>query len=139
MHLLFRTQISFKMKTLYHAFLYVGMFLLIVLVGVQCQKDNDQIIKPETSNKTELTARAPGDTTYRPLEYGSVLKVYPNTISKCWNRKKARYEWQAVVYGDMVLPACKYQQIPIHDKIVVSDTAEIFYDSFFYITLRKIN
>lgn len=115
------------------------MFALAILFGAQCQKDNDPIIHSDKTNKTELTARAPGDTTYRPLEYGSTLKVYPNTISKCWNRKKARYEWQAVVYGDMVLPACKYQQIPIHDKIVISDTAEIFYDSFFYITLRKIN
>lgn len=127
------------MKTPKHSFLYFGMFFLIVLIGIQCQKDTEPIIHSDKTNKTELTARAPGDTTYRPLEYGSTLKVYPNTISKCWNRKKARYEWQAVVYGDMVLPACKYQQIPIHDKIVISDTAEIFYDSFFYITLRKIN
>ena len=127
------------MKTFSHSIFYFGMFALVILFGAQCQKDNDPTIKPDTSNKTELTARAPGDTTYRPLEYGSTLKVYPNTISKCWNRKKARYEWQAALYGDQLVPACKHQQFKEHDIIVVSDTAEIFYTDLFYIAARKIN
>lgn len=127
------------MKTLKHAFFYFGLFFISAFYWIKCQKDTDPIIKNETSNKTELTARAPGDTTYRPLEYGAVLKVYPGTISKCWNRKKARYEWQAALYGDQLLPACKHQQFKEHDIIVASDTAEIFPSSLFYITVRTIN
>ena len=123
------------MKTPKHTFLYFGMFFLIVLIGIQCQKDNDQI-KQEKQIQTELTARAPGDTTYRPLEYGSLLKVYPNTIARCWNKKKARFEYQATLYGDALLPACKYQQISYYDKITISDTALIRPNDSFYITFQ---
>ncbi len=112
------------------------MFALAILFGAQCQKDTDTIIKPDTSNKTELTARTPGDTTYRPLEYGSLLKVYPNTIARCWNKKKARFEYQATLYGDALLPACKYQQISYYDKITISDTALIRPNDSFYITFQ---
>lgn len=122
------------MKTL----LKVIAFIFIGLIIFKCAKDVPDPITKDPTNKT-LTTRAVGDTTYRPLEYGSTLKVYPNTISKCWNRKKARYEWQAALYGDQLLPACKHQQFKEHDIIVVSDTAEIFYTDLFYIAARKIN
>jgi len=127
------------MKTLYHSFLYLGMFLLIVLFGIQCQKDNDQIIKPETSNKTELTARALGDTLFIPIAYGGELKVYPNTIVRCRNKKTGKFEYQALMSGDQLLPACKYQQVNFHDKVNLSDTALIRPNDTFYICRRIIN
>lgn len=121
------------MKTL----LKVIAFIFIGLIIFKCNKADTSPITKDPTNKT-LTTRAVGDTTYRILEYGSLLTIYPNTISKCWNKKKARYEWQAVACGSSVLPACKYQQNKNHDKIVFSDTAEIFYsDSIYMVKITK--
>lgn len=79
-----------------------------------------------------------GDTTYRIIQYGYLLKVYPNTIAKCWNKKAGRYEWQVTVFGDNLLPACKYQQIKTFDKVTISDTALIkSTDSFYVVRITK--
>lgn len=114
------------------------MFSLVVLIGVQCKKDNDQIIKPDTSNKTELTASALGDTLFVPVAYGGELKVYPNTIVRCRNKKTGKFEYQALMSGDQILPACKYQQVNFHDKVNVSDTGLIRPIDTFYICRRII-
>lgn len=114
------------------------MFSLAVLIGVQCQKGNDQIIKPDTSNKTELTAMALGDTLFVPVAYGGELKVYPNTIVRCRNKKTGKFEYQALMSGDQILPACKYQQVNFHDKVNVSDTGLIRPIDTFYICRRII-
>lgn len=127
------------MKKAFNLFLYLGMFLLIILFSIQCQKDNDQIIKPDTSNKTELTARALGDTLFVPIAYGGELKVYPNTIVRCRNKKTGKFEYQALMSGDQLLPACKYQQVNFHDKVNLSDTALIRPNDTFYICRRIIN
>lgn len=126
------------MKKAFNLFLYLGMFLLIILFSIQCQKDNDQIIKPDTSNKTELTARALGDTLFVPIAYGGELKVYPNTIVRCRNKKTGKFEYQALMSGDQLLPACKYQQVNFHDKVNLSDTALIRPNDTFYICRRII-
>lgn len=126
------------MKTTIFPLLYFGLFSLAILIGVQCQKDTDPIIKNETSNKTELTARALGDTLFIPIIYGGELKVYPNTIVRCRNKKTGKFEYQALMSGDQLLPACKYQQVNFHDKINVSDTGLIRPIDTFYICRRVI-
>lgn len=125
------------MKTPKHSFLYFGMFLLIVLIGIQCQKDNDPI-KQEKQVQTELTTRALGDTLFIPITYGGELKVYPNTIVRCRNKKTGKFEYQTLMSGDQVLPACKYQQVSYHDKVNISDTGLIRPIDTFYICRRII-
>ena len=135
------------MRSLFISTLWVMFFCSIIFFGVKCQKDQDfklsvgnPIEKIPSSHKgqTELSTRAQGDTLYRVLEYGATLKVYPNTITRCWNKKKARFEYQATLYGDTLLHACKYQQISYYDKITISDTALITPNSKYYITEIKI-
>jgi len=126
------------MKTTFDTLLYFGLFALAILVGVKCQKDTDPIIKNETSNKIELTSRALGDTLFIPIIYGGELKVYPNTIVRCRNKKTGKFEYQALMSGDQLLPACKYQQVNFHDKINVSDTGLIRPIDTFYICRRVI-
>lgn len=137
------------MRSLFISTLWVMFFCSIIFFGVKCQKDQDlklsvgnhiEKITPSKDHKKqiELSSRAQGDTIYRVLEYGAVLKVYPNTITRCWNKKKARFEYQATLYGDALLPACKYQQISYYDKITISDTALITPNSQYYITEIKI-
>lgn len=128
------------MKTPKHSFLYFGMFLLIVLIGIQCQKDNDPIKqeKQEKQIQTELTTRALGDTLFIPIIYGGELKVYPNTIVRCRNKKTGKFEYQALMSGDQRLPACGYQQVNYHDKVNISDTGLIRPIDTFYICRRII-
>jgi len=137
LHLLFRAQIIFKMKTLSHPLLYFGTFAFAILLGVQCQKDSDPI-KQDKIIQTELTARALGDTLFIPIAYGGELKVYPNTIVRCRNKKTGKFEYQALMSGDQMLPACKYQQVNFHDKVNLSDTALIRPNDTFYICRRII-
>lgn len=140
------------MKTLYHSLFYVLFFCLIIFFGVQCQKESTQDQTEQTPNETPdytqipenteksttLTARALGDTLFVPIRYGGELKVYPNTIVRCRNKKTGLFEYQAVFSGDQLLPACKYQQINYHDKVNVSDTALIRPNDTFYLCRRVI-
>ena len=136
------------MKTPKHSFLYFGMFLLIVLIGIQCQKEpefkftvRDHSHLTEKKKKKEikeLTTRALGDTLFIPIIYGGELKVYPNTIVRCRNKKTGKFEYQALMSGDQVLPACKYQQVNYHDKVNISDTGLIRPIDTFYICRRII-
>lgn len=125
------------MKTLSHPLIYFGMFSLAVLIGAQCQKDTDPI-KQEKHVQTELTTRALGDTLFIPIIYGGELKVYPNTIVRCRNKKTGKFEYQALMSGDQILPACKYQQVKFHDKVNISDTGLIRPIDTFYICRRII-
>ena len=89
------------MKTLYHSLFYVGTFCMIIFFGVKCQEDNTlsvtnpiEKITPTKDHKkqTELSSRALGDTLFIPIRYGGELKVYPNTIVRCRNKKTGLFE-----------------------------------------------
>lgn len=135
------------MKTLYHSLFYVGVFCMIIFFGVKCQEDNTlnvtnpiEKITPIKDHKkqTELTPRALGDTLFVPIAYGGELKVYPNTIVRCRNKKTGKFEYQAVFSGDQLLSACKYQQITYYDKVNIADTALIRPNDTFYLCRRVI-
>lgn len=115
------------MKTL----LKVIAFIFIGLVIFKCAKDDPDFYGT-------LKSRTAGDTTYRIIQYGYLYTVYPNTISRCWNKKAGRFEYQATIFGESLLPACKYQQIKFYDKITISDTALITpLDSFYLCKITK--
>jgi hypothetical protein len=132
------------MRSLIHSTIYLLFFCSIIFFGVKCQKDNELSITnpiekiPERKGQTELTARALGDTLFIPIAYGGELKVYPNTIVRCRNKKTGKFEYQAVFSGDQLLPACKHQQINYYDKVNVSDTALIRPNDTFYLCRRVI-
>lgn len=145
------------MKTLYRSLFYVGTFCLIIFFGIQCQKETVKETDPIDINETPesnldidytsldqggksstLTSRALGDTLFVPIAYGGELKVYPRTIVRCFNKKTGKFEYQALMSGDQLLPACKYQQINYHDKVNVSDTALIRPNDTFYLCRRVI-
>lgn len=135
------------MKTIYHSLFYVSMFCLIIFFGVKCQEDSNisvtnpiEKITPSKDHKKqiELSARALGDTLFIPVAYGGELKVYPNTIRPCFNKKTGKREFQAVFSGDQLLPACKYQQINYFDKVNIADTALIRPNDTFYLCRRVI-
>lgn len=135
------------MKTLYHSLFYVATFCMIIFFGVKCQEDNTlsvtnpiEKITPTKDHKkqTELSSRALGDTLFIPIRYGGELKVYPNTIVRCRNKKTGLFEYQAVFSGDQLLPGCKYQQINYLDKVNISDTALIRPNDTFYLCRRVI-
>ncbi len=146
------------MKTLYHSLFYVGTFCMIIFFGIQCQKETTKETDPIDINETPesnldidytsldkngnkstiLTSRALGDTLYTPIRYGGELKVYPNTIVRCRNKKTGLFEYQAVFSGDQLLPGCKYQQINYYDKVNIADTALIRPNDTFYLCRRVI-
>jgi hypothetical protein len=111
--------------------LVVFCSILILLVFFKCAKD-----EPEFYGS--LKSRTAGDTTYRIIQYGYLYRVYPNTISRCWNKKAGRFEYQATIYGESLLPACKFQQTKYYDKITISDTALISpLDTFYVVKITK--
>jgi hypothetical protein len=125
------------MRTLKHAFFYFGLFFMSTFFWIKCQKDTEPI-KQEKQVQTELTTRALGDTLFIPISYGGELKVYPNTIVRCRNKKTGKFEYQALMSGDQRLPACGYQQVNYHDKVNISDTGLIRPIDTFYICRRVI-
>lgn len=137
------------MRSLFISTLWVMFFCSIIFFGVKCQKDQDlklsvgnpiEKITPNKDHKkqTELSSRALGDTLFIPIRYGGELKVYPNTIVRCRNKKTGLFEYQAVFSGDQLLPGCKYQQINYYDKVNISDTALIRPNDTFYLCRRVI-
>ena len=123
-------------NTIYYSIFLITFFFGIIFFGSKCQKES---VPEPTLDKSEntLTARAPGDTIYRPIAYGGTLKVYPYTIVPCINKKTKKREYQVVMYGDTVLP-CKYQQQKQYDKINISDTALINPNTKMYICIMEI-
>lgn len=110
--------------------LFVFFAILSLLVFFKCAKD-------EPDFYGSLNSRTVCDSTYRMIQYGYLYTVYPNTISRCWNKKAGRFEYQATIFGESLLPACKFQQTKYYDKITISDTALITPLDSFYI-FRKI-
>jgi hypothetical protein len=121
-------------NTLYYLLSFAALFT-IIFYGFRCQKEPNQEL---LDKNIELTERAKPDTTYRPIAYGGELKVYPYTIVPCYNKKTKRIEYQAVMYGDQTLPACKYQQQKQYDKINIADTSIIIGTTKMYICLMEI-
>lgn len=110
--------------------LLVFFSILSLLVFFKCAKDEPDFYR-------SLNSRTVCDSTYRMIQYGYLYTVYPNTISRCWNKKAGRFEYQATIFGESLLPACKFQQTKYYDKITISDTALITPLDSFYI-FRKI-
>jgi hypothetical protein len=121
-------------NTLYYLLSFAALFT-IIFYGFRCQKEPNQEL---LDKNIELTERAKPDTTYRPVAYGGTLKVYPYTIVPCYNKKTSRRDYQVVMYGDTLLPACKYQQQKQYDKINIADTALMNPNTKMYICVMEI-
>lgn len=124
-------------NTIYYSIFLITFFFGIIFFGSKCQKE---AVPEPTLDKSEntLTTRAKPDTTYRPVAYGGTLKVYPYTIVPCYNKKTGRRDYQVVMYGDTLLPACKYQQQKQYDKINIADTALMNPNTRMYICVMEI-
>lgn len=133
-------------NTIYYSIFLFTFFFGLIFFGSKCQKESlEQPLKLDTldnisipDKENNLTTRAKPDTTYRPVAYGGTLKVYPYTIVPCYNKKTGRRDYQVVMYGDTLLPACKYQQQKQYDKINIADTVLMNPNTKMYICVMEI-
>jgi len=111
------------------ALLYFGVFALIVLLGVQCQKEEDKV------GVTNVAFAPPPCDSLRNVRYGDTLRVVRGTATSGVFKGK-RY-WQAMLSSNNLIEPTKFKNNPSTHRIVVADTVEITNSSIFVVARIK--
>jgi hypothetical protein len=133
--------------------LYIAILLaLFTLIGlshlISCTDDDKasgQLIsasvdidytKPIRPTDETMTMTLPCDSVYyRPVAWGSELRIVKNTLSS-GNRRGTAW-WQAKTMAWQIIDPTRYQQDSTRERVVIADRDTITYSDTFYIC-RKI-
>ncbi len=116
------------------------------LLMLTCTRSAEEEMKPQLINSLQVspvkkTAESliiqPGDTIYRPIAWGSELRVVPNIIYQGNHRKYGRY-WFCKTMAYQVVKPANYQQDSVRERVEFADSVLITNTDTFYICRRVI-
>lgn len=118
------------MRTLQISAFYFTVFLMIVFLGITCQKQED----PQALSINVAQSSFPCDS-LKNVEWGDTLRVVKNTISSGTFKNK-KY-WQAMLSSNNRIDPTNFQNSATSHRVVIADTTEIKYESIFIVARIK--
>lgn len=138
---------SINLKKRAKASIMILLPMAIITMTVLTCQDNDPVpslsyalstvAAEKTPAKKEVAfAPMPGDTIYKPLAWGSKLRVVKNVIFKSKYKNKDYWFFQSFAFS-RITPA-NYQQDSIRERVVLADSIMVSQYDTFYICRRII-